>query len=158
MSLLGTPAEFEHNGKLYKVGPPTQFAKDTLAELLAGDAIRAVSSLKNVLSPGEYREAYDTVVRTVASGQFKTGTRGWVDALQTPDGTISFTLSLFRVHHPDMTRAECVSLAESAPDAVNAALARVAPGFIKFLLPGIPQEVIDDLSKAIAKELAKPSP
>lgn len=148
-SLLGLPAQFEHAGTVYKVGPPNQFAKATLEELLAGAAVDNVTALKSVLSPAEYTEARDAIVRAVGSGLYRTGTKGWLEALQTPDGMTAFTLSLFRVNHPNMTRAECVALVAAAPEAVNAALARVVPDFFKFLLPGLTAEHLATITAAM---------
>ncbi len=138
--LLGIPAEFEHAGTLYRLGPATQKAKAVLEELLAGNAIKNVSALKAVLPPNEYQAAYADIVRQAASGAFKTGTSGWSNSLVTPDGTTAFYLSLFRVNHPNMTMGECYDLLVAAGDDCSAAMSRVAPDFFVLALPNMTPE------------------
>jgi hypothetical protein len=148
--LLGLPAEVECGGRTYRLGPPTQKAKAILEELLAGAAVANVAAMKAYLPAAEYREAYDAVVRAVGAGLYKTGTKGWLDALQSPDGLLAFTLSLFRVNHPTMTRAECETLVGDHGDAVNAAMARVAPDFFRMAFPGLPADVLAEMAKAMS--------
>jgi len=148
--LLGVPAEVEHDGKVYKLGPATQKAKGILEELLAGIAIRNVTSLRNVLSPAEYQPAYDAIVKSVGSGEYRTGKPGWVSVLNSEAGAVAFTLSLFRVNHPNMTADECSALAESKPDEVNAAVARVAPGFFTMAFPKAPPEMLAMFTASLA--------
>ncbi len=127
--LLGIPAEFEHAGTIYKLGPANQKAKAVLEELLAGNAIRSVSSLRAVLPASEYQAAYAEIVRQTASGAYKTGSPGWSTSLMSADGATAFYLSLFRVNHPNMTMDECRKLVEDAGDEFTAEMKSVAPGF-----------------------------
>lgn len=158
--LLGVPAEVEHDGKVYKLGPATQKAKGILEELLAGIAIRNVTSLRNVLAPNEYQPAYDAIVKAVGSGEYRTGKPGWLSVLNGESGAVAFTLSLFRVNHPNMTADECKDLAEAMPDEVNAAVARVAPGFFTMAFPKAPPELLATFTASLgnASLTTKPLP
>lgn len=157
---LGIAAEFEHDGKVWKIGPATQKAKGILEELLAGIAIRNVTTLRNVLPLNEYQPAYDAIVKAVGSGEYRTGKPGWLAALNGEAGSVAFTLSLFRVNHPNMTTDECVALAEAKEDEVQAAVARVAPGFFKMAFPKMTDEmmatIIASLGNASGNLTTKP--
>lgn len=138
--LLGIPAEIEHGGKIYRLGPANGKSQGILQELLAVHAVKSVTSLKMALPPATYSEMLSEVTRQVGSGQFKTGTPGWISALATPDGTNLFYLSLFRVNHPDMTIDECTEIVVAHPDECMAAMARIAPGFFDSAFPNAPAE------------------
>jgi hypothetical protein len=145
--LLGVPAEVEHDGKVYRLGPATQKAKGILEELLAGIAIRNVTRLKSVLG-ADYQSAYDSILKQVASGEYTTGKPGWLAALNSEAGAVAFTLSLFRVNHPGMTADECTAIAEAMPDEVNAAVTRIAPGFFTMAFPKMTPEQLATITAA----------
>lgn len=156
--LLGVPAEVEHDGKVYRLGPATQKAKGILEELLAGIAIRNVTRLKSALG-ADYQSTFDAIVKSVGAGDYTTGKPGWLSVLNSEAGSVAFTLSLFRVNHPGMTTDECVAIAEAKPDEVNAAVARVAPGFFKMAFPKMTGEQLATIMSAFgnADLTTKPS-
>lgn len=132
--LLGIPAEIEHNKKVFKLGPAVQYSKSVLEELLAANAIKTILPLKKELG-ADFQQLYDETVKSIGSGHYKTGSRGWFNSLGSEMGAMLFYLSLFRVNHPDMTADECKAIVEDHPDECTAAMARVAPGFFTMAFP-----------------------
>lgn len=153
--MLGEPSDVPFDGKVYKLGPPNQRAKAILEELVAQHTVEAITKLKGVLPPGQYRELFDSLTGKLAANKHATGGELWGETLSTAGGSILFTLSLFRVNHSTMTVAECETVAAGADDVLAAALVRQVPGFFDVAFPNLPPEVRKAQAAVMAAEMEK---
>lgn len=134
----GACPEIQWNGKVWRIGHPTQRAKAALEELAAAKAVTEVTALRAALPPAVYAELFDGVLKDVASGAYRTFGPGWVRQTTGPAGPALFLLSLLRERHPEATEADAIGLAAAKGDELKAALARVVPGFFDLALESHP--------------------
>lgn len=152
---LGLPSDVPFGGQVYKLGPPSQKAKAILEELVAVQAVTGLSKLQHVLPPDRFRRMESVISRQLAAEEHATGGELWGEVLGTPAGSTLFTLSLFRVNHPEMTREQCEEISAGASVELSAALVRQVPGFFEQAFPKMPPAerakrvaaMVDDLEK-----------
>lgn len=133
----GACPEIPLDGKVWRIGHPTQRAKAVLEELAAGRAVAEVRALKGVLPPDAYSEMFTELTKSIAAGDFKTWHPGWQRVTLGGGNSHLFLLSLLRECHPSATEADALRLAREAGEEVTAAMARVIPGFFDLLLAGL---------------------
>jgi len=159
----GALPEITCDGKTWKIGKPTQRAKDALEELIVADAVREITSLKEVIPGAAYKELWGDLRAAIANKEYRTWGPGWLAGLDAFDGDIKFLTSLLRERHDEATVADAKGLIEKNGDEVELALARVVPSFLYFLAESLPappemrKKVIDDLTAKILSRLSKPT-
>jgi len=134
LGAAGSCPEIEHKGKIWKVGHPTQRAKAELEKLATQKATRETLSLKELLSPADYGEIFESFRRAVSSGEYKTGKIGWLQTVFSGATAPLFFLSLLREHHPDATEKDAQTLYSEQPEQTMLALEAVVPPFFDMLL------------------------
>ena len=137
MTLLGASGacpEIRANGKVWRIGHPTGRAKSELEQLAVLSAFAEVRSLKDVLPPDAYAEAFRELTASVAAKSYKTWGEGWQRVVWGPASSHLFLLSLLRENHPQATEDDARALAVAEPEAVALALTQVVPSFIRLLL------------------------
>ena len=150
--VLGASAEcpaIEYNGKTWKVGYPTQLAKDRLEKLVVADAWTNVQAAKIGIP-----EFDDGLVKefqeSVRNREYRTGGKGWASAFSRTDGQVLFYLSLFQEHHPDATSEDVINLMADKPDEFLAAMEVVTPRF--FFVAAEAMRIPKDKAKVWAEE------
>lgn len=156
----GACPEISWNGKVWRIGHPTQRAKAVLEELVAAKAIGEVTALKTALPPETYAEVFQGVLDRVSGGEFRTFGRGWVNLTTGGTGAVLFLLSLLRERHPDATESDAIGLAADRGDEVQGALGRVIPSFFELLLEtsAIPAQQKQAVRAALGQALSAAPP
>lgn len=138
LGAAGACPEIHCDGKVWKVGHPTQRAKAELERLAVAAALDEVRSLKNVIPPDAYQEMFGEVTRQITAKEFRTWGPGWQRSVFGASSAHLFLTSLLRECHPNATPADALRLTQECPEEVTAALAQVVPGFLSVLLAGVP--------------------
>lgn len=134
----GACPEVGWNGKIWKIGHPTQRAKAILEELAADRSISEVVAMKAYLSPAAYAELFAESRRAIAKREYATWGEGWQAVMSSIDGGLLFLLSLLRVNHPEATEETVRGLMADKGDEVAAAMDRVMPPFFALLVESLP--------------------
>lgn len=153
LGAAGAPFEVDHAGRTWRVGHPTQRAKDQFNKLVKADALRRAQQ-EDAELPG--LGALDQFRRDIAAGHYKPGGKLWVELVTGPRANVLFLLALLREHHPDATPADAEALTRDAPDAVAVALTEVTPPFFALLAadPETPPPTAAALREAVARATA----
>jgi hypothetical protein len=130
--------EVVFNGKTWKIGHPTQRAKDTLERLAVSKATQEIMALRGVVDAPAYAELFEAHKRDITAGSFRTWGEGWQRITFSPQNAHLFLLSLVRECHPEATERDAQALAIGAPEELQLALAQVVPGFFTVLLADMP--------------------
>ena len=138
LGAAGACPEIPHQGKVWRIGHPTQRAKAVLEELAVAKATAEIRALKNVVPADAYSELFAELTTRISAGDFRTWGTGWQRIVFGGVNAHLFLLSLLREHHRDATEDDARSLAANEPEQVQAALVRVVPGFLSLLLAGLP--------------------
>jgi len=133
LGAAGPPVVIEHKGLRWQIGHPTQSARAVLEQYLAAQAIGEVEELRDVLPPQQYASAKKEVLSLVTGKWFKTGGKGWVTAIEGPDGVLLFIFALLRVHQPACAIDDAKMLMADRLDELTVALEQVAPDFFMAL-------------------------
>lgn len=133
LGTAGAPPEIECNGRVWRIGFPTQRAKTRLNELLIGITEDELESMEGVVSPKRFKKLEDSFNADLKSGKYKTWGDGWANALGSQRGGIAFFLSLLRENHPDATEADALLLLRECGEKCQRAMLRVAPPFFSAL-------------------------
>ncbi len=110
------------DGKVWRFGYNTQNAKAHLEELIRAHVL-AESRANDTAD--EYQETRDRV----RGGHYRTFSKGWLNILDSPDGTILYPLSLLKEHHPEATTKDVRRMMAKEPDQFVDALEEVSPDF-----------------------------
>lgn len=137
LGAAGACPEIPLDGRVWRVGHPTQRAKAALEEFAAAAAVNEALALKGVLPPAAYQELFAATARDVQAKAFRTWGPGWQRVVFDPLNSHLFLWSLLRENHPDATEADARRLMAAEPDRVSLALARVVPDFFRMLLDGL---------------------
>ena len=137
LGAAGACPEIPLDGRVWRVGHPTQRAKAALEEFAASAAVNEVLSLKGVLPAAAYSELWAQTARDVQGRSFRTWGPGWQRVVFDPLNAHLFLWSLLRECHPDATEADAKRLMAAEPERVSLALARVVPDFFRLLLAGL---------------------
>ncbi len=130
----GACPEIEWQGKVWKIGHPTNRARGALEELVAAKAVTSITKLEGVMPPAVYAAMFADVMRDIKLERYKTFDKLWVEQTQGSSGAVLFLQALLRERHPEATEADAISLAMGKDNEVQAAIARVAPGFFDMLV------------------------
>ena len=130
----GACPEIRLNGKVWKVGHPTQRAKATLETLAVAQAVAEATALKDVLPAEQYAQLFKQITDNIGAKHYKTWGDGWREIVWGPQSTHLFFLSLLRENHPDATEEDAQALMDGAAEQVAAALVQVIPPFVSLLL------------------------
>jgi hypothetical protein len=125
-------------GKAWKIGHPTQRAKESLERLAVTKATQEITSLKGVVDASAYSELFEAHKRDITSGSYRTWGEGWQRITFAPQNAHLFLLSLLRENHPEATERDARALALGAREEVELTLAQVVPGFFSMLLDEMP--------------------
>lgn len=140
-SLLATPGsspEITFQGKVYRIGHPTQRARETLERLAAAKATLEITALKGELDATAYAELFESHKQDIVAGKYRAWGEGWQRITLAPRNHHLFLLALLRENHPDATEREALGLAQGAREEVELALAEVVPGFFTLLVEEMP--------------------
>lgn len=129
LGAAGPPVELRHKGLTWRLGHPVQSARELLENFLAAQAIAEVNALRDTLDPQDYAAAKKDVLSLVTGKWYSTGGKGWVAAVEGPEGGALFVLALLRVHQPHATVADVKALLADKLDELTLALEQVAPDF-----------------------------
>jgi hypothetical protein len=147
----GSPAEFYALGHKWKLGHPTQRAKDRLEKLAAKKAFDEIRKLKGTVDPEDYQGMFSELTKQVTNKSYHTYHEGW-ERIVLGDGSdgLLFVQSLMMEYHPDITEEKILEIAQESPEEVIAALATNIPAFFLLLKYGATPEM---LAKVPPKEL-----
>lgn len=140
----------QHGEKLWKIGHPTQAAKDRLEKLVVADAWENVTAARLGI-PDVDDEAARSFHEAVRNREYRTGGKMWAAAFSRPDGQVKFYLSLIREHHPEATEADVMRLMADKPDEFLTAIELVTPRF--FFVAAEAMKLPPDKAKAWAEKL-----
>lgn len=143
------------NGKVWKLGHPTQAAKDRLEKLVVAEALENVKAAETgVLEIDKANR--ESLFAAIRQRKFRTGGEEWVQTFSRPEGQVMFALSLLQEHHPDATAADVLELLTDAGDAFAAALLQVVPGFffIAAGAMGLPEKTRRQWARGMAEKFA----
>jgi hypothetical protein len=124
----GACPEIRHGEKVWKVGHPTQAAKDRLEKLVVADAWANIKAAA-IGIPEVDDEAVRLFHEAVRNREYRTGGKMWSAAFGRLDGNIKFYLSLIQEHHPEATEADVLELMSEKPDEFLTAMELVTPRF-----------------------------
>lgn len=128
LGAAGACPEIELRGKRWKVGHPTQRAKDRLEKLVVSLCWESIKAAQCGVPELDERLVAD-FTKAVRNREYRTGGAGWAEAFGRPEGQVAFALSLLQEHHPEATADDAVALMSEKGDEFNVALAQVVPGF-----------------------------
>lgn len=162
LGAAGACPEIPVNGRVWRLGHPTQRAKAELEKLAVQQATDRVLELRPALDPPAYAAVFAGLMSQIQRGHFKTWGAGWQEVVFDPANAHLFLLSLLRECHPEATADDVAALAEAEPDRVQAALAQVVPGFFEVTLAGM-RLTPDQRAAAVAaigqvREALRPAP
>jgi len=128
LGAAGEPPVIVHNGKTWKMGYPTKAAGERLEKLIVADAWASIKAAECGIPELDMstRESFHEAVRKRA---YRTGGAMWSEAFNRTDGQILFYLSLFREHHPEVTKEDVISIMAECPDEFTTAMLLVTPRF-----------------------------
>lgn len=138
LGAAGGSPEIPFNNKIWKIGHPTQRAKETLERLAVAKATAEIMALKGAVDAQAYAELFESHKRDITSGSYRTWGDGWQRVTFAPQNAQLFLLSLLRENHPEATELDAKTLALGAREEVEIALAQVVPGFFSMLLEEMP--------------------
>ena len=138
------------DGKTWKIGHPTQAAKDRLEKLVVADAWENVQAAKLGI-PEVDDEAARSFHEAVRNRESRTGGKMWASAFGRADGQVMFYLSLIREHHPEATPEDVMRLMADKPDEFLTAIELVTPRF--FFVAAEAMKLPPDKAKTWAERL-----
>ncbi len=141
-------------GKPWKVGWPTQAAKQEFELLVAEHAVADLQSRKRMYSVQVFAQKEKELEVRFAGGDHLSYGALWVAVLDGPDSMPMFLLSLLKEHQPEATFADAKKLWKSGHLSVRRALTLVMPPFATLLVAESPRTQEED-RPAAAAELAK---
>ncbi len=134
LGAAGACPEIELNGKVWKIGHPTQRAKAELEKLAVGTAVAEMMELKDVMPEASFKALFSELTDSIAAKHYRTWGPGWQRVVWGPQSTHLFLLSLLRECHPNASEDDARQLAAAEPEQVTAALLQVIPNFVSLLL------------------------
>jgi hypothetical protein len=156
LGAAGSPFEIDHAGKTWRVGHPTQKARDAFNKLVKADALREAQAA-DAEFPG--LEAVTQFRRDVR--HYSPGGKLWRERITDPRANVLYLLALLREHHPDAGVDDAEALVRDAAPLVAVALEEVTPRFFDLLAADreVPPEVAAALRTAAAAMRAnRPAP
>lgn len=150
----GSPSpEVVYGGKTYRLGWPTQKAKEWFELLVAWYAERQLESLRPGLEPGRFAARDKELEQALFAGQHRTFGDLWASVFNGPAGMALFVASLLKEHRPSAPLAEVAAdgrtLWNSGDAGVRRALAQVAAPFAKALADDAPDPSEEKAAKAL---------
>lgn len=147
LGAAGACPEIIWQGKVWRLGHPTQRAKAVLEEL---GAAAALANVRHLPEDDPDRRA---VRKAVSTGSYRTFNPGWQETVGSPGTQHLFVLALFRETHPEMTEEQLFGLMAECPDDLRLGLARVVPDFFRLLLadPRVPPRMRPALEAGLAE-------
>src|ERR1700757_3924286 len=136
VTMLGNSGAFPEiplDGKVWKIGHPTQRAKAVLESLAIQKATDEVLSKEGVLPPAAFERVWESFTDKIAGGDFKTWRKGWRKAVFGPPETL-FLLSILRENHPEATEKDALKIMIQKPRQLQVAYMEVVPGFLSLLM------------------------
>jgi hypothetical protein len=142
LGAAGACPEIVFNGKVWRIGHPTQKAKSCLETLALAKGSEGIAALKNAIDATAYKEYFESHKADVQNGQYMTWGEKWHEIVFSGKNTHLFLLSLMRTLHPEASETDAILLAVNKPEEVQLALVQVVPDFLGFLLddPKVPVE------------------
>lgn len=156
LGAAGVCPEIEYNGTTYRVGHPTQKAKDQLTKLVAAVALQGAQQADRDM-PG--LGAVARLTDQITDRLHRPGRELWKRHALGPDGPKLFLCSLLRENHPDASLDLASALSRDRADEVAVALLLVVPRFFLLLAadPDLPPGWAE-MFREKARELAAQSP
>lgn len=98
----GIPLTFEHKGKKYTLRYLDQGIKDAFVDWLKWQAQSSVLALRGKIDPRVWNDAWNSVIRDIASGAYTYHSYLTDQALSTPGGTIALSALMFQCSIQEM--------------------------------------------------------
>lgn len=155
LGAAGTCPTVRWNGEDWRMGKPTQRAKDRFCVELVEDRKRGLrhALAKGMLSKDEYSEAMEKLSRRIAPprSEHLVGKSLWMEYSPVgPDAEMGqriFIWALLAENHPKITLNDVTKMIEDAGDEIKVALAVSVPSFFRWMI-----EVIRKKNPAVADE------
>ena len=151
----GEPLTVTHAGKVWKIGFPTQGAKDRYEKLILDREKRLVLRQKEILSPADFSARVDRLAEQIEQRQFATGGVMWVRHAGTAQGWVMWVQALLTTHHPDVTADEVGALVADAGDEVRLALEVLVPTFFAWAV-GLFTALVERTGDPTARAMVEP--
>lgn len=121
-------------GRTWKIGWPTQEAKQCHEILVAQHAEAELESRRALYTPAKMAVKERALELQLNAGDHRVYGSLWSATVDGPDGMPLFLLSLLREHHPNATIEEARALWSSGSLSVRLAMAQVMPPFAVLLV------------------------
>lgn len=99
---LGQPAEFQFEGKTYKLSPWTFNVLGKYESFLEDQALRKVHRLAKTIGPMEYQEALDRVLEKISLNQYSYGSPLFGQSFQVVDNLKRILCYSIQENHPEV--------------------------------------------------------
>lgn len=151
------PVEWE--GTTYRLGHPTQAAKNRYCESLVDAEKAAIEAQKarGWLTEAKYDRKLDALGARVDRNEHRTGGALWAE-YQAGDkfavGLELFIWALFRENHPDMPAETVRAMYAGCPELLKLAVRRVLPGFFDWTAEGLkvpPERIAEAVAPIVAR-------
>lgn len=137
---FGTLPEITYAGKTWKIGKPTQRAKEALEAIVVTSAWAEIKKLKTI-DPDLYEEAKSEHLDAINNQEYATWGRRWVKGTSGFVGGVRLLCAYLRERHPEATVENAMELIVNCPDDVKEALTRTVPPFSLVLVESHPAVV-----------------
>lgn len=178
LGAFGECPSFEWRGKTYTLGHPTQIVKAVYENAIADAEVSLYQTQleRKWITPAKFDEKLDSLTARIDAPRCEHHTGGplWMEYTlgeKCATGNVLFLLSLFRLHHPDLTTVDVRAMLTEIPALVRFHMRKVVPSFFEWapgclsLTPEQMQEVrtlvakiMDDMRAKLGTALDEPSP
>lgn len=121
--ILGVASEFEFEGTVYHLRPPTLLEQLRFSRRLERRAMEAAARMVGVPEEAQDR-MIRAVTRDIAAGEYEPDSGSYIEALQKPDGIAFMLFLVLSGDHPEVTEEVARRMVDKALKEIAAVLIR----------------------------------